>query len=53
MRAFWRAAISEEHANCVGEIILWCHYTGSRGHHKDLTLPILTVNGQSLSLLSH
>ena len=25
MRAFWRAAISEEHANCVGEIILWCH----------------------------
>jgi hypothetical protein len=24
MRAFWRAAISEEHANCVGEIILWC-----------------------------
>jgi hypothetical protein len=25
MRVFWRAAISEEHANCVGEIILWCH----------------------------
>jgi hypothetical protein len=22
MRAFWRAAISEKHANCVGEIIL-------------------------------
>jgi hypothetical protein len=25
MRAFFRAAISEEHANCVGEIIIWCH----------------------------
>jgi hypothetical protein len=41
MRAFWRAAISEEHANGVGEIILWCHYTGSRGHHT----PHLLGNG--------
>ena len=45
MRAFWRAAISEEHANCVSEIILWCHCTGSLGHHSDLTRLILTNNG--------
>ena len=25
MRAFRHATISEEHANCIGKIILWCH----------------------------
>ena len=35
MRAFWRAAISEEHANCVGEIILWCHSSSPAGADGD------------------